>query len=474
MKKNEFDMNHSENENKPDMKRKEIKSELHETKNEVNANSIDYSNAANGSNATDSTNAANNANAANFAPPSNEPEEHNDITGKISLTHPEFAEMIFLHLADELTEEETKKLFDHIRLCESCKKEFELQKEMLAAIKSTNPDFAVDEILAASRKELSDQLRSEIFITETSGSQPVSSEALNSETLASEALISEKHSSATIINKEVKTAATAPATNLSTGTSNATATATLTASTTAKKPDFLTKLKNYFERKETFTQKFLAPSLAGAGGLAAGILLTLLFFGKSSGEKDFFFTNIENSKESRTKIANVMFKDTEGNDGTISFTFDAYKRITVTGSPDDPNIQKLLTYSILNEKNPGTRLNSINLVNESYDKKQLEGVKEALISAAKSDDNPGVRLQALKTLATLPFDDDIKKACLHILSHDNSPGNRIEAINTLVRAIKDGFKVDDEIKSVFKQRLDEEENPYIIIKTKSVLEGKEM
>ncbi|MCC6638867.1 MAG: HEAT repeat domain-containing protein, partial [Ignavibacteriaceae bacterium] len=117
---------------------------------------------------------------------------------------------------------------------------------------------------------------------------------------------------------------------------------------------------------------------------------------------------------------------------------------------------------------------SINLVSNNYTKNELTGIKEALVSAASNDENPGVRLQALKTLASLPFDDEIKKTYLHVLVNDKVPGNRIEAINSLVKAIESGFKADDEILSVFKNQLEQEENPYIKIRAKTILDSKEL
>ncbi len=61
-----------------------------------------------------------------------------------------------------------------------------------------------------------------------------------------------------------------------------------------------------------------------------------------------------------------------------------------------------------------------------------------------------------------------------MLVNDNTPGNRIEAINTLVKAIEGGFKADDEIRSVFRDRLEQEENPYIKIRAKTILDAKEL
>ena len=51
--------------------------------------------------------------------------------------------------------------------------------------------------------------------------------------------------------------------------------------------------------------------------------------------------------------------------------------------------------------------------------------------AAVSDENPGVRKEALKALAQFPMDEKIKTAYLDILKHDNNSAIRIAAINAL-------------------------------------------
>jgi hypothetical protein len=234
------------------------------------------------------------------------------------------------------------------------------------------------------------------------------------------------------------------------------------------KKSFVDKIKDFFGLRWT------VPALTGSFGIAAGLIVGILFFSQKHSVIDPLFTPVSDNKDAQPRITNVRFDDKDAKDGNITFTFDATKRVTISGSPEDPEIQKLLTYSILNEKNPGTRLNSINLVSNNYTKNELTGIKEALVSAASNDENPGVRLQALKTLASLPFDDEIKKTYLHVLVNDKVPGNRIEAINSLVKAIESGFKADDEILSVFKNQLEQEENPYIKIRAKTILDSKEL
>ena len=59
-------------------------------------------------------------------------------------------------------------------------------------------------------------------------------------------------------------------------------------------------------------------------------------------------------------ISNIQFIDSDPSDGEVEFTFQASKPVRLKGNVNDPKIQSVLTYAMLNEQNPGSRLNSIN------------------------------------------------------------------------------------------------------------------
>ena len=96
--------------------------------------------------------------------------------------------------------------------------------------------------------------------------------------------------------------------------------------------------------------------------------LSVLFIGLFIGYLVFKTPAIENIKSDpaptdQIKINNINFTDSDPSDGEVEFTFDAVKPGHFKGNINDPKLQQILTYAILNEQNPGTRLNSINVIN---------------------------------------------------------------------------------------------------------------
>ncbi len=146
------------------------------------------------------------------------------------------------------------------------------------------------------------------------------------------------------------------------------------------------------------------------------------------------------------------------------------KPVYLKGRIDDPKIQSILTYSMLNEQNPGTRFNSINAMYSERPIKFDKDVKDALITVVMTDENPGVRREALKLMKKLPYDEDVKRAFIYVLTTDTSSGLRIEAINALVDAGKKGITLDKNEIDLFKQKLQTDDNSYIRYRTKTILQ----
>jgi hypothetical protein len=127
---------------------------------------------------------------------------------------------------------------------------------------------------------------------------------------------------------------------------------------------------------------------------------------------------------------------------------------------------------MLNGQNAGVRLNSINAISDNKKVNYDNDVKEALIRVVKFDENPGVRRQAIILLNKFPYDDEIKQAYLYVLSNDTTSGMRIEAINSLFQAKKDGYKFDNQELSVFKKKMETDNNNYIRYRARTVLQEK--
>ena len=212
--------------------------------------------------------------------------------------------------------------------------------------------------------------------------------------------------------------------------------------------------------------------------LAVGILLGYLVFAPSSTQRVHEQPPLQVARETpqglkeSTRITNVRFINSDVSSGEVEFMFEAVKPVRMEGSVNDPEIQKVLAYALLNDQNPGVRLRSVDAIgSEQLKQPAIEGeIKEALIAALKSDENPGVRKEALAVLQKFPFDDETKRVFLDVLIHDNNSGLRIAAINALEAARGESRHLDQEVLNVLKEKMRSDENNYIRLRARAVVE----
>lgn len=169
-----------------------------------------------------------------------------------------------------------------------------------------------------------------------------------------------------------------------------------------------------------------------------------------------------------TRITNIRFLSGKNGDGQVDFTFDAVRPVHMKGNIQDEQVQKVLTYAILNEDNPGVRLRSIDAVagQRTADKE----VRNALITALKSDINAGVRKESLHALQKFPLDEEIKLTLLFVLNHDKNPGLRIAAINLLDSLRNSNLVPDKDILEGFRNTVQTDDNNYIKLRAKAAIE----
>jgi len=238
------------------------------------------------------------------------------------------------------------------------------------------------------------------------------------------------------------------------------------------KSGLLEKIKDKFASSFFFTPQLAA---AAFSFLIAGIIIGYFIF-QTSTTVHYSLENLKpqnNMKEAvlsgDTRINDIRFINKNTKDGTVDFTFDAIKPMHIRGKIDDPKIQNILTYCMLNEDNPGTRLNTISLINSSNQPQSDNEIKNALLSVIKYDNNQGVRLEAMKLVNKFKFDDNIKKTLLYVLQNDSSSGMRIEAMNQLVEANKSGKSFNQQDLSVLKNKVEQDNNNYIRYQAQTVL-----
>ena len=166
-------------------------------------------------------------------------------------------------------------------------------------------------------------------------------------------------------------------------------------------------------------------------------------------------------------ISNVRFVDSDVSDGMLEFQFEAVRPVQIRGTLDDPGIQRVLTFTVLNEQNPGVRLRAVNAVRASERLHSAQEIKDALVTALKTDSNSGVRGEAFNALSRYPFDEGIRDAMIHTLVFDENPALRINAINRLQDQVPASF--DEDLERVLRSRMVTDENAYIRTRARTVL-----
>ena len=170
------------------------------------------------------------------------------------------------------------------------------------------------------------------------------------------------------------------------------------------------------------------------------------------------------------EISNVRFMDTDVSDGSVEFVFEAIRPIHMKGALSDPRVQKVLAYAVVNEQNPGVRLRAVNAVGAYQQPSTDNEIKNALITALKSDPNDGVRREAFTALIQYPFDRTVQSALLHVLTHDTNAALRIEAINRLESRADDRTQADPAFVDVLRSKMETDENSYIRFRARTVLD----
>ncbi len=213
-------------------------------------------------------------------------------------------------------------------------------------------------------------------------------------------------------------------------------------------------------------------AFSGSAVLAVGILIGFLLFNNQNENVIPFVEeeDILSSLGDRSLITNLRFIDHDPSDGEIEFIVDAIKPVHIKGKVSDPQIQSVLTYSMLYEQNPGVRLNAINLIKTNAVQNNDEEIKAALVTVAKFDTNLGVRREALKLLRRFAFDSEVREALLYILLNDENSAMRIEAISSLKEISEKGTGFNQDEISAFKENLKKEENNYVKFQMRTALQ----
>jgi HEAT repeat protein len=137
-------------------------------------------------------------------------------------------------------------------------------------------------------------------------------------------------------------------------------------------------------------------------------------------------------------IAGLSFSpSSDAGSPNVQLRLSAEQPMILTGSADDGDMRSVLTYVVENGErfDAGVRLDCLEALKAASRNQQ---VRQALIAAARKDQNPAVRMKALESLRESAGDDNVRQALLDALEYDANPGVRVEAVNVLVGSLQHG------------------------------------
>ena len=241
-----------------------------------------------------------------------------------------------------------------------------------------------------------------------------------------------------------------------------------------------TEKKSILEKvKESFNLLFAKKYSIAFGSIAlvlVGFFVGYLLFEDSKISPKLISENIidlDKIENGELQIARVDVPEVFSNTGEFVFKIGNENQVSYKGTIEDEVVQKLLASAIKSSANPGFKIRTTNSINEFMprDFNPDNRIKDAFIHSLKTDENPGVRKEALRALINFAYDDKIRDAILFTLENDDNAANRMLAINALLAINSKTQIINDIIKTKLKNELPHESNEVVKLKTAKLLLG---
>lgn len=135
-------------------------------------------------------------------------------------------------------------------------------------------------------------------------------------------------------------------------------------------------------------------------------------------------------------VAGISLTPTQdGVPGGLQVHVRTQEPMVLSGSVDDPDLRRVLTYVVENDTqtDAGVRLDCLDALRL---RTSDADVRRALLYAARKDQNPAVRMKAMDSLRDAATDPAVRETLIGALEHDANPGVRAEAVNLLVHSLE--------------------------------------
>lgn len=152
--------------------------------------------------------------------------------------------------------------------------------------------------------------------------------------------------------------------------------------------------------------------------------------------------------------------------GKIEIYYTTVNDIRLQGNMQNAAVKQLLREAILEEQNPTVRLHAVKAVTSIAETQTPldKDILEALTFLLEKERNPGVRLKALGALATQLPNPYVKSTLLRMLLDDPNPALRIEALEGLL-----AHELSEEDINIFRSVSKQDPNSFIRTQTEKAI-----
>jgi hypothetical protein len=179
--------------------------------------------------------------------------------------------------------------------------------------------------------------------------------------------------------------------------------------------------------------------------------------------------------QGRPHIQNVNFTDSDPTDDKIGVAFDITSRVTVTGSPRDESVKRLLSYVIESDESATpTSSDAIEIVRKTYSDPAYADpqIANALAKVLRNEEHEGARIRAVDSLKTMPASVSsatTQQALIDALKNDPNPAVRIKAVETLAQLAQNGKVLDANTLDTLRAKTFDDEVMYVRVKAAEAL-----
>lgn len=179
--------------------------------------------------------------------------------------------------------------------------------------------------------------------------------------------------------------------------------------------------------------------------------------------------------EGRPQVRNLQFIDSDPTDDKIGLAFDVTSRVTVTGSPRDASVKRLLSYVIESDEAASrSGSDAIEVVRRTYSDPAYADpqIANALAKVLRNDDHEGARIRAVETLKTMPASasGQTQQALIEALKNDPNPSVRIKALEALAKLAQSGEVFDTATLDTLRDKsVQDDEVTYVRLKAAEAL-----